>query len=795
MKKQVFDITGMSCSACSARVGKVVGALRGVADVSVSLLKNSMTVQYDDAVLTPDTIAAAMRKAGYGASPAVAGTRAQTQTDGLKRRLILSFVFMSGVLACSMGGAVADPFASGCAQAFFTALTVWVNRGCFIKGFATLFRGAPNMDSLIALGATAAVVYSACVLCLTGGEGGLYFESAAMVLTLIMLGRYLESRAKGKTAAAIEKLLTLAPQTAVVVRNGAERTVPASELKTGDLIVVKAGDKTAADGEIVEGRGVLDESAMTGESTPVSKQAGDTVLAAAVAVSGHFVMRARQVGSDTVLAQIVRLVDEATSSKAPIARLADKISGVFVPFVIIAAALTAAVWLLSGAAAGFAVSAGVSVLVVSCPCALGLATPTAIMVGAGRGAARGVLFKTAAALETAGRVTTVALDKTGTLTAGKPAVTDVEELDDRLAETLASLETMSGHPLGRAVIDWAGGRNAAARKVENFEQIDGQGIRGEIDGVPCCAGNARMMRAAGVDNMPEQTAEKWAASGRTPVFCAIGGKLLGAVGIADPVKPDAAAAVKALRAAGIKTVMLTGDNARTAAAVAAATGGDSFVAEMLPQDKEREIRRLRELGETVAMVGDGINDSPALARADVGLAVGSGTDIAVESADVVLMNGDLSSVVFALELGRAVLKNIKENLFWAFFYNLVCIPVAAGVFYPRFGVLFTPAVAAAAMSFSSFSVVTNALRLRRFAGGLKERKRNMKKIVVIEEMHCEHCAAAVVKALRAVDGVIDAAVDLKAKKADVETNGNVADETLAAAVDEAGFKTVCVTNA
>ncbi len=795
MKKQVFDITGMSCSACSARVGKVVGALRGVADVSVNLLKNNMTVRYDDAVLTAGAIAAAVRKAGYGASPAAAGTRAQTQPDGLKRRLILSFVFMAGVLACSMGGAIADPFASGCTQAFFAALTVWVNRGCFTKGFATLFHGAPNMDSLIALGSTAAIVYSACVLCLTNGKGNLYFESAAMVLTLITLGRYLESRAKGKTAAAIEKLLTLAPQMAVVVRNGAERTVPASELKTGDLIVVKAGDKIAADGEIVEGCGVLDESAMTGESAPVSKKAGDTVLAAAVVVSGHFVMRARQVGSDTVLAQIVRLVDEATSSKAPIARLADKISGVFVPFVIIAAALTAAVWLLSGAAAGFAVSAGVSVLVVSCPCALGLATPTAIMVGAGCGASHGVLFKTAAALETAGRVTTAAFDKTGTLTAGKPAVTDVEELDGRLAETLASLETMSGHPLGRAVISWAAGLNATVYKVENFEQINGQGIRGKIGGVFCCAGNARMMRTAGVENTLEQTAEKWAASGRTPVFCAVGGKLLGAVGIADPVKPDAAAAVKALRAAGIKTVMLTGDNARTAAAVAAATGVDDFAAEMLPQDKEREIRRLRERGETVAMVGDGINDSPALARADVGLAVGSGTDIAVESADVVLMNGDLSSVVFALELGRAVLKNIKENLFWAFFYNLVCIPVAAGVFYPRFGVLFTPAVAAAAMSFSSFSVVTNALRLRRFAGGLRERKKHMKKIVVIEGMHCEHCAACVVKALRAVDGVIDAAVDLKAKKADVETNGNVADETLAAAVDEAGFKTVCVTNA
>lgn len=795
MKKQVFDITGMSCSACSARVGKVVGALRGVADVSVNLLQNSMTVQYDDAVLTSGDIAAAVQKAGYGASPATAGSRVKTQTDGLKRRLILSFVFMTGVLACSMGRMPADPFASGCAQAFFAALTVWVNRRCFIKGFGALFRGAPNMDSLIALGSAAAVVYSAAVLWLTGGTGNLYFESAAMVLTLITLGRYMESRAKGKTADAVEKLLTLAPQTAVVIRDGSEQTVPVSGLRTGDLIVVKAGDKAAADGEIVEGRGVLDESALTGESAPVSKKAGDTVLAAAVAVSGRFVMRARQVGSDTVLAQIIRLVDDAVSSKAPIARLADKISGVFVPFVIFAAVLTAAVWLLSGAETGFALSAGVSVLVVSCPCALGLATPAAIMVGAGRGAARGVLFKTAAALETAGRVTTLALDKTGTMTFGKPAVTDVADLDERLAETLASLEKMSGHPLARALSVWADGRKAALHKVENFEQIDGQGIRGEIGGVSCCAGNARMMRAAGVENVLEQTAEKWAESGRTPVFCAAGGKLLGAVGVADPVKPDAAEAVNALRKAGIKTVMLTGDNARTASAVASAAGVDSFVAEMLPQDKEREIRRLRERGEIVAMVGDGVNDAPALARADVGMAVGSGTDIAVESADVVLMNGDLSSVVFALRLGRAVLKTIKENLFWAFFYNMVCIPVAAGVFYPRFGVLFTPAVAAAAMSFSSFSVVANALRLRRFADVLKERKKSMKKIIVIEGMHCEHCAVSVIKALCAVDGVIDAVVDLKSKKAGVETNGNVSDETLAAAVDEAGFKTVCVTNA
>lgn len=827
MKKEFFDITGMSCSACSARVHKAVSAMNGVADVSVNLLKNNMMVSYDPAVLSAREIIDGVEKAGYGAAEAGRTAEQKAPEDvfaekerDLKTRLTASVVLTLALMYFSMGAMFGLPLPAGfdmsanaavfaVTQLLLTVPVIFINFNYFKTGFKTLFHGAPNMDSLIALGSGAAVVFSVFglykILFLLGAgdpagahrfASNLYFESAVMILTLITLGRFFEARAKGKTAGTIAGLMSLAPQTATVMRNGIETVVNIDQLAVGDIIVVKAGERIPADGVIVEGRGVLDESALTGESLPVEKKAGDTVMTAGVNTAGHFLMRAEKVGQETTLAQIIRLVDEATSSKAPIARLADRISGVFVPVVIMIAAVSAAVWLIFGADVEFALSAAISVLVISCPCALGLATPTAIMVGTGRGAARGVLFKSAAALETAGRIDAVALDKTGTVTEGKPHVAGIAVIDGiSQAEVLkmaASLENLSEHALGTAIVEKAVRDGIVLDRVEDFVQIPGQGISGKINGVSCLVGNAKMLRDAGIDNTLEQTGREWAEKARTPLYCAAGGKLTGAIGVADPVKPDGAAAVAALKSMGIEVVLLTGDNAKTAEAVRRETGIDRVVSDMLPQDKETEIRRLQQQGKKVAMIGDGINDAPALARADIGMAVGTGTDIAIESAGVVLMKNDLASAVFALRLGRAVLRNIKENLFWAFFYNSVGIPVAAGVLWPAFGVMLSPVIAAAAMSFSSVSVVTNALRLRRFSDKplVLKRSTSMNKSIMIEGMKCEHCANFVKKALQAVDGVESAAVDLTAKKADVRTNKDVSDKALSDAVADAGFQVV-----
>lgn len=789
--KSVFNITGMSCAACAARVDKAVSAVRGVQSVAVNLLKNTMRVEYDEKTVSPAVIVSAVERAGYGARVFGEKQLAEQRSENLEGRLIASVCATLFLMTLTMGGMIGLPVPEMSAESFgltqflLTLVVLFANADFFKKGFKTLFAGAPTMDSLIALGAGAAVTYS--VAGLYQKQTALYFESAAMILTLVLFGRCLEAGAKAKTAQAIAELASLAPQTAVVLKNGTEQTVAIADLAVGDLIVVKTGERVAADGVVVEGAASVDESALTGESLPVQKTVGDTVKTATFAVSGRIVLRAEKIGRDTALAQIIRLVDEATSSKAPIARLADKISGVFVPVVITAAVLTFAVWMICGAGTAFALEKAIAVLVISCPCALGLATPTAIMVGTGRGAKAGVLFKSAQALETVGRADVIALDKTGTITVGKPVVTDLLGDEDEVLRLAAALETQSEHPLGRAIIERAGNRDLPA--VSDFKQIVGRGITGVINGELCAVGNA----AAAIDNPFAAAAEQWKERAKTALFVVKGGKTIGAIAVADRVKADAKAAVERLEKAKVSVVMLTGDNEKTARAVAKQAGISAVFAEMSPQDKDAEILALQQGGHTVVMAGDGINDAPALARADVGMAMGRGTDVALDCADIVLTNNDLFSVVFAVELGRAVLKNIKENLFWAFFYNAVGIPVAAGVLYPCFGITLSPMIAAAAMSCSSISVVLNALRLRRF--NLTKGKSTMNKIVFVDGMHCAHCAAFVEKSLKAVDGVADASVDLAGKKASVTLEKAVADDVLIKAVADAGFTAVDIKDA
>ncbi len=789
--KSVFNITGMSCAACAARVDKAVSAVQGVQSVAVNLLKNTMRVEYDEKTVSPAVIVSAVERAGYGARVFGEKQPAEQRSENLEGRLIVSVCATLFLMTLTMGGMIGLPVPEMSAESFgltqfLSALVVlFANADFFKKGFKTLFAGAPTMDSLIALGAGAAVTYS--VAGLYQKQTALYFESAAMILTLVLFGRYLEAGAKAKTAQAIAELASLAPQTAVVLKNGTEQTVAIADLAVGDLIVVKTGERVAADGVVVEGAASVDESALTGESLPVQKTVGDTVKTATFAVSGRIVLRAEKIGRDTALAQIIRLVDEATNSKAPIARLADKISGVFVPVVITAAVLTFAVWMICGAGTAFALEKAIAVLVISCPCALGLATPTAIMVGTGRGAKAGVLFKSAQALEAVGRADVIALDKTGTITVGKPVVTDILGDEDEVLRLAAALETQSEHPLGRAIIERAGNLDLPA--VSGFKQIVGRGITGIINGELCAVGNA----AAAIDNPFAAGAEQWKEQAKTALFVVKGGKTIGAIAVADKVKADAKAAVERLEKAKVSVVMLTGDNEKTARAVAKQAGISAVFAEMSPQDKDAEILALQQGGHTVVMAGDGINDAPALARADVGMAMGRGTDVALDCADVVLTNNDLFSVVFAVELGRAVLKNIKENLFWAFFYNAVGIPVAAGVLYPCFGITLSPMIAAAAMSCSSISVVLNALRLRRF--NLTKGKSTMNKIVFVDGMHCAHCAAFVEKSLKAVDGVADASVDLAGKKASVTLEKAVADNVLIKAVADAGFTAVDIKDA
>ena len=867
--QQTYHITGMTCAACSARVEKSVSALPGVQQCSVNLLKNSMAVTYDDQTLTSGGIIDAVEKAGYGAAvqaprgKAAAGAPRENPAElarrdylAMRRRVVWSFVFTVPLFYISMGHMMGWPlpgFFLGSENAMTYALTLFllalpvafINRRYYQQGCKTLAHGSPNMDSLIALGSGASLLYGVYALYKIGwglGHGDaamvqqfthdLYFEGAATILTLITLGKFFEARAKGRTSDAINKLLDLAPKTATVRRGGVESVIPAEEVEPGDTVVVKAGESIPVDGVLLEGHASVDESAITGESLPVDKQPGDKVTGATINRSGYFMMRADKVGEETTLAQIIRLVDEATSSKAPIAKLADKVAGVFVPAVIAIALAAMAVWLLCGASFEFAMTIAVSVLVVSCPCALGLATPTAIMVGTGRGAANGILIKSAEALETAHSVDVVVLDKTGTITQGAPKVTDIVcaagVQPAQLLQTAASLEALSEHPLAQAIMAEAAHRGVAAQPVTAFVQTPGQGLRGEIAGQACLAGNQKLLDAAGVhDPAVERLQDETAAAGKTPLFFAAGGRLLGMIAVADVVKPTSRQAVADLQAMGIEVVMLTGDHQKTAEAIRAQVGVDRAVAEVLPQDKEREVRRLQQSGKKVAMVGDGINDAPALARADVGIAIGAGTDVAMESADIVLMKSDLLDVPAAIELSRATIRNIKQNLFWAFFYNAICIPVAAGCFYAAFGLKMNPMVAALAMSFSSVFVVSNALRLRFFApkhgaaspaaapaqppaAAITQAEAApavlqpqadapaqttpttggnvMKKIVHVEGMMCQNCVKHVTRALQGVPGVQDVAVSLEDKRAAVTADASVTDAALTAAVTEEGYE-------
>ncbi|MDO4532383.1 MAG: heavy metal translocating P-type ATPase [Coriobacteriia bacterium] len=870
--KQTFDVTGMTCAACSARVTKATQGVPGVEEALVNLLKNSMDVVYDGNPATIAAISEAVEKAGYGATPrpsasatAAAGApgasgasamprvsdAARKAADEIRRRLIISAVFTIPLFYISMGHMLGWPLPSaflGHENMMVVALTellllapvIFVNFRYFSVGFKTLFHGAPNMDSLVALGAAASTVYGIAAMYRMGAAFGvgdmelahaafmdLYFEGAGMILTLITLGKWFEARAKGKTTGALESLIDLAPKTATVLRDGVETELPVERVRVGDVLVVKAGESIPVDGVLVEGAGSVDESMLTGESLPVDKGPDDAVTGATVNQSGWFTMHATAVGADTALARIVQLVDDATSTKAPIERKADAISAVFVPVVIAIAVAVFVIWMLIDGGVSNAIMHAISVLVISCPCALGLATPTAIMVGTGWGARHGVLIKSAEALETAHEVKTVVLDKTGTITEGVPRVTDIvaarrpgesaEEAEERLVNTAFALESRSEHPLSRAVCTWAvDGRPEGPSELSNFETLPGRGVSGMLEGKRCLGGNRLLMEEAGVplEGLLEE-AERLSGQGKTPVFFALGGQVLGLIACADTVKPTSRQAIETLRGMGVRTVMLTGDNERTAAAIQQQVGVDEVVAGVLPAGKEEHVRTLQATGRA-AMVGDGVNDAPALARADTGIAIGAGTDIAIESADIVLMRSDVQDVAVALELSRATMRTIKQNLFWALFYNAICIPVAAGVLSPL-GVSLNPMIAAACMSFSSVCVVTNALRLRgwkpAFApveAGLRElgpqdglsvihsavevaaveteEDSTMEKTINVTGMMCKHCVHHVTKALEGIEGVSNVRVSLDDNNAVVDVAEGVADEALIAAIVDAGYE-------
>ena len=843
--KQKFNVTGMTCSACSAHVTKAVEKLPGVSSVNVNLLGGSMLVEYDPGAESPESIIAAVDDAGYGAAlPASKGgakadaapaVDIEAELLGMKRRFVISLCFLLPLFYIAMGHMMGWPlphFFHDSRNALSFALIqfllvlpiMYVNDKYYKAGFKTLLHGSPNMDSLIALGSLAAVVYGVAALFqISYGMGhgdaervskwsmDLYFESAGMILTLITLGKYLETRSKGKTSEAISRLMDLAPKTATVLRDGAEVEIPVEDVAVGDLILVRPGASIPVDGEVTEGTSSVDESALTGESIPVEKGPGDRVVAASINKSGSFTFRATRVGDDTTLAQMIALVDEAASSKAPIAKLADQVAGIFVPTVIGIALVTAAVWLVLGYGVEHALTASVAVLVISCPCALGLATPVAIMVGTGKGAENGILIKSAEALETLHTVSTVVLDKTGTVTEGRPRVTDLYPGEGITTEELlcvaASLEKPSEHPLAEAIVREAEERKIPLVPVRDFEAVHGRGVRAEVQSSHYLAGNRAMMEESGIDLGAEHLmADGLAENGKTPLYFAQDGRLIGLIAVADTVKPSSAEAMRGFRALGIDVVMLTGDNQRTADAIGRELGVTKVIAEVLPQDKEAVIASLQTEGRRVAMVGDGINDAPALARSDVGLAIGAGTDVAIESADIVLMKSDLLDAVTAVELSKATIRNVKQNLFWAFIYNIIGIPLAAGVWFPLTGWQLNPMFAAAAMSLSSVSVVSNALRLKLFkprrshpaesvptgADGhidMKKEVCQMEKKLTIDGMMCQHCVAHVSKALNSLPGVT-ANVDLDTKTATV--SGTASDEALKKAVEEAGYSVVSI---
>lgn len=857
MKTQKFNVTGMTCSACSARIEKSINKTDGIIEANVNLLSNSMTVKYDESVLTEGDIIKVVQDTGYGASSAERkkeATKSDKKSDAeqefkeMKKRLIISFLFAVPLFYLSMGHMFKWPLPDifhGMENSITFAFTQFllaipvmlVNKKYYTVGFKTLFKGSPNMDSLIAIGTTAAVGYGVFAIYKIGYGLGhmdmdivmkysmdLYFESAGVILALITLGKFLEARAKGKTSDAIKKLMDLSPKTALVERGGQEVEVAVEDVVKGDIIIVKPGQSVPVDGVIIFGNSSLDESMLTGESIPVEKKVGDKVIGASINKSGYFKFEAQNVGDDTTLSQIIRLVEEASSSKAPISKMADKISSVFVPVVITIAVLATIVWLLMGESFEFALSIGIAVLVISCPCALGLATPTAIMVGTGKGAENGILIKSAEALEIAHQVQTVVMDKTGTITEGKPRVTDMVTKgisDNEMLKIAASAEKSSEHPLADAVVEEAKNRNLDLYTVKNFEAIPGHGLEAVVNNKKYYIGNLRLINEKNINiNDFEATSTRLADEGKTPLYFADEENVLGVIAVADVVKPTSQRAIQEFEAMGIEVVMLTGDNKKTAEAIRNQLGITRAIAEVLPQDKEREIRKIQEQGRKVAMIGDGINDAPALARADVGIAIGAGTDVAIESADIVLIRSDLLDAVTAVQLSNATIRNIKQNLFWAFIYNTIGIPLAAGLFFSLLGWKLNPMFAAGAMSLSSVSVVSNALRLKFFKPtrktpetknidvttnndntqvineNLLNKSNNinggneMKKFMKIEGMSCGHCKAAVEKALKSVDGVENAIVDLSSKTAEVALNKEVSNDLLSKTVIDAGYEVV-----
>ena len=834
-----YNVTGMSCAACSARVEKAVNKVPGVTACSVSLLTNSMGVE---GTAEPSAIIAAVETAGYGASEKGAensGAKASaaadddflkdTETPKIRRRLIASLVFLTPLMYLSMGhmmwgwpvlGFMVDNHvAMGLAQLLLTVIVMVINQKFFINGFKGLLHGAPNMDTLVALGSGASFGYSTYALfAMTVAQVNMdmdgvmaymhefYFESAAMILTLITVGKMLEAHSKGKTTDALKGLMKLAPKTAVLVRDGAEVEVPIGQVRKGDVFVVRPGENIPVDGIVLEGNSAVNESALTGESIPVDKNVGDAVSAATLNQSGFIRCEATRVGEDTTLSQIIQMVSDAAATKAPIAKIADRVSGVFVPAVISIAAVTIIIWLLAGQSVGFALARGISVLVISCPCALGLATPVAIMVGNGMGAKNGIMFKTAASLEATGKTQIVALDKTGTITSGEPKTTDIlpaEGVDEaELLKLAYTLEKKSEHPLARAILETGKERGVDdTLEVADFQAVPGGGLTGKLDGTVLTGGNLKYItETAEVSDAVRKQSERLAEDGKTPLFFAKDGKLIGIIAVADVIKEDSSQAVRELHGMGIRVVMLTGDNERTAKAIGHQAGVDEVIAGVLPEGKESVIRNLKKKGK-VAMVGDGINDAPALTRADMGIAIGAGTDIAIDAADVVLMKSRLSDVPAAIRLSRATLRNIHENLFWAFFYNVIGIPLAAGVWIPLFGWKLNPMFGAAAMSLSSFCVVTNALRLNLFkmhdAGkdkkikakaDHKKEETTMTKTMKIEGMMCGHCEATVKKTLEAIAGVEAAEVSHEAGTAVVTLTAEVADDVLKKAVEDKDYK-------
>lgn len=832
MMTEQFAVTGMTCAACSAHVEKAVSRLSGVQSAPVNLMLGSMTVTYDEKAVTEGDIIAAVKAAGYGASPASQTDQGQLRRDqdaALRRRkkhLIWSVVFLVPLFYLSMGHMMGlplpqvlhtHPLLLACLQLALVIPILILNRNYFTVGFSRLVKLSPNMDSLVAVGAAAGLVYSLIEMGLlaagqVSGMPDLYFESAGMILTLVTVGKYLEERSRGKTTGAISALLALAPESAVVRRQGQELTIPTEEIVAGDTVIVRQGGRIPVDGIITDGHAAVDESAITGESLPVEKVPGDAVTSATVTSSGYLELRATRVGGDTTLSQIIRLMEEAASSKAPISRLADRISGIFVPAVMAISLTAALLWaFVGGMDVRFCLSIAIAVLVISCPCALGLATPVAIMVGTGQAAQQGILIKSAESLELLHKVQTVVLDKTGTVTMGQPRVTDIlcapGVTEEELLCVAASAEKPSEHPLAHAIVEESQARHIPLCPVSGFRSVPGGGIQATLSGEAVLAGNAGYLAQNGVSLAAmEADAHRLAEDGKTPLFFAESGRLLGCVAVADVVKPDSAKAIAALRRMGRRVVLLTGDNQRTANAIARQIGVDQVIAQVLPQDKAKCVAQLQQQGQRVAMVGDGVNDAPALAQADVSLAIGAGTDIAIESADVVLMKSSLLDIPAAMDLSRAVLRNIKQNLFWAFFYNSIGIPVAAGVLYPALHLTLNPMLAAAAMSLSSVCVVSNALRLRGwkppffadqpaptaplpesavFQSQGKE-ENTVNKTIHIDGMMCTHCTGRVEKALNDLPGV-EATVDLDSKSAAVTCTPDVSDDTLRQAVEDAGY--------